>query len=90
MNLFCPVQSNVMPTCIIMRSLVKAGLSVIVLEKGGYHRAQDPFQQWGEAEAMAHTLERGGVMASKDGNIMVSIELHVTLKDSHELVYCFC
>lgn len=46
-----------------------------MLEKGGYHSAQEggrgEFQQWGEAEAMASTLERGGVMASKDGNIMV-------------------
>lgn len=51
---------------------VKAGLSVVVLEKGGYFRAGDTFQQWGETEAMAHTLERGGVLATKDGSIMVS------------------
>mmetsp|Transcript_19635 Transcript_19635/g.33047 ORF Transcript_19635/g.33047 Transcript_19635/m.33047 type:complete len:608 (+) Transcript_19635:266-2089(+) len=56
---------------VMAHELVKAGLNVVVLEKGGYHRAQDPFQQWGEAEAMANTLERGGVLASKDGNIMV-------------------
>ncbi len=50
---------------------MKAGLSVIVLEKGGYYRAEDSFQRWGEAEAMADTLERGGLMTTKDGNIMV-------------------
>ena len=50
---------------------MKAGLSVIVLEKGSYHGTKDHYQQWGEAEAMSQTLERGGMLGTKDGNIMV-------------------
>lgn len=54
----------------IAYALVKAGLSVILLEKGGYFRS-DTFKQWTEMEALSSTLDRGGLLASADGNIVI-------------------
>lgn len=51
--------------------LVKAGLSVIVCEKGGYYTPKDDFSQWSEVEAFARTFEKGGLCATKDANITV-------------------
>ena len=56
----------------IAAQLVKAGLSVLVLEKGPYLRTTD-FEQasWTESEAFLSAFERGGLCASKDGNIVI-------------------
>ena len=50
--------------------LVKAGLTVLVLEKGGYFRS-DEFKAWRESEAFLHTFEKGGLNSSVDGNVLV-------------------
>ena len=44
----------------VASELVKAGFSVIILEKGGYYTAED-FKRWRETEAMASAFERGGL-----------------------------
>jgi long-chain-alcohol oxidase len=49
--------------------LVKAGLTVVVLEKGDYFDVSD-FSKWGEAEAMENLFDRGGLSATDDGNII--------------------
>eukprot|EP01034_Spumella_vulgaris_P025563 gene25563-32033_t len=54
----------------IASQLVLAGLNVLVLEKGGYFRADD-FRAWRESEAMQHVYERSGLCTSADGNIVV-------------------
>jgi hypothetical protein len=51
--------------------LVKAGLSVVVLEKGGYFTPQSDFSRWREIDAFANTFEQGGLCGTKDGNIAV-------------------
>jgi hypothetical protein len=55
---------------VIASELVKAGLNVIVLEKGGYYRSDD-YTAWRETEAMVRSFEMGGLCATADGNIAV-------------------
>lgn len=50
--------------------LVKAGLRVVVLEKGGYYTSED-FRKWRETEASKNILERGGLVQSKTGSIAI-------------------
>ena len=50
--------------------LAKAGLSVLVLEKGGYYRPTE-FKAWRESEAFLHTFEKGGLCSTVDGNVLV-------------------
>jgi long-chain-alcohol oxidase len=50
--------------------LVKAGLKVIVLEKGGYYTSED-FKKWRESEASKNILERGGLVQSKSGSVAI-------------------
>lgn len=51
--------------------LVKAGLNVVVCEKGGYYTPKDDYAQWSEVEAFARSFEKGGLCATKDANITV-------------------
>jgi choline dehydrogenase-like flavoprotein len=50
--------------------LVQKGLDVIVLEKGGYYRADD-FARWNEPEAMEKMYEKGGMCSTVDGSITI-------------------
>mmetsp|Transcript_11168 Transcript_11168/g.18288 ORF Transcript_11168/g.18288 Transcript_11168/m.18288 type:complete len:515 (+) Transcript_11168:80-1624(+) len=50
--------------------LAKAGLRVLVLEKGGYYRSTD-FAKWRESEAYAHTFEKGGLVGTEEGAVLV-------------------
>jgi choline dehydrogenase-like flavoprotein len=52
----------------IASELTKAGLKVLVLEKGGYYDSKD-FREWNEAEAFDKLYERGGLFSSKTGGI---------------------
>lgn len=54
----------------IAAQLVKAGHKVLVLEKGSYYSAEQ-FKNWTEAEAFEQAFERGGLCATKDGNIII-------------------
>lgn len=54
----------------IASELVKAGLNVIVLEKGGYYRSDD-YKLWRETEAMVRSFEMGGLCSTADGNIAI-------------------
>ncbi len=54
----------------IAAQLVHAGFNVLVLEKGGYFRADD-FRGWRESEAMQHIYERSGLCTSADGNVVI-------------------
>jgi choline dehydrogenase-like flavoprotein len=54
----------------VASELAKAGLSVLVLEKGGYFRASE-FRAWRESEAFLHTFEKGGLCSTADGNVLV-------------------
>ena len=55
---------------IMASELTKAGLKVLVLEKGGYYRSSD-FKLWRESEAFVHTFEKGGLCSSVEGNVLV-------------------
>lgn len=55
---------------VVAAELVKAGVSVVVLEKGGYYNESD-FKSWRELESLARTFEKGGLCTSKDGSIPV-------------------
>jgi long-chain-alcohol oxidase len=55
---------------VMAHQLVRAGYSVLVLEKGGYYRRSD-FAQWSECEAMAKCFEKGGLCSSADSNIII-------------------
>lgn len=50
--------------------LAQAGLDVLVLEKGGYFRAEE-FKVWRESEAFLHTFEKGGLCSTVEGNLLV-------------------
>lgn len=50
--------------------LVKAGVRVIVVEKGGYYNEKD-FASWSEFEGGACTMDKGGLCTTEDGNIAV-------------------
>lgn len=54
----------------IASELAKAGLRVVVLEKGGYFRAAE-FKKWRECEAMLHSFEKGGLCTSSSGSVLV-------------------
>jgi long-chain-alcohol oxidase len=54
----------------VASELAKAGLSVLVLEKGGYFRPAE-FKAWRESEAFLHTFEKGGLCSTVDGNVLV-------------------
>lgn len=55
---------------IMASELVKAGLKVVVLEKGGYYTETD-FARWAELEGGSNTMEQGGLCCSDDGNINI-------------------
>jgi choline dehydrogenase-like flavoprotein len=55
---------------VMASELVKAGIKVVVLEKGGYYRADD-FKKWRENEAPQKLFERQGFLQSKSGSIAV-------------------
>lgn len=55
---------------IMAAQLAKAGLNVLVLEKGGYFRTEE-FKQWRECEAFLHTFEKGGLCSTVEGNLLV-------------------
>lgn len=50
--------------------LVKAGYTVLVLEKGGYFQPHE-FKTWREAEGMVNLYDKGGLAASEDGGVIV-------------------
>lgn len=50
--------------------LAKAGLRVLVLEKGGFYRATE-FSEWRECQAMLHSFEKGGLCQSAEGSVLV-------------------
>ena len=50
--------------------LVKAGFSVLWVEKGGYYRS-DTFRRWSESEAAKKSFDRSGLMASNDGSLLI-------------------
>uniref|UniRef100_A0A7S3HD47 4Fe-4S ferredoxin-type domain-containing protein n=1 Tax=Spumella elongata TaxID=89044 RepID=A0A7S3HD47_9STRA len=50
--------------------LAKAGFNVLVLEKGGYFRAEE-FKSWRESEAFLHAFEKGGLCSTVEGNVLV-------------------
>ncbi len=54
----------------VASELAKAGLNVLVLEKGGYFRPAE-FKAWRESEAFLHTFEKGGLCSTVDGNVLV-------------------
>ena len=54
----------------VASELAKSGLSVLVLEKGGYFRPAE-FKAWRESEAFLHTFEKGGLCSTVDGNVLV-------------------
>lgn len=54
----------------VSAQLVRAGYTVLVLEKGPYLTTEQ-FQSWSEVEAMQAAYERGGLCSTEDANIVI-------------------
>lgn len=50
--------------------LVKAGINVVVLEKGSYYRAED-FKNWRENEAPKKLYEKQGFLQTQSGSVAI-------------------
>lgn len=55
---------------VMASELVKAGVHVLVLEKGGYYRSDD-FKRWRQGEAQTKLFDKAAFCASKTGSIAV-------------------
>lgn len=55
---------------VMASELAKAGVRVLVLEKGGYYRSDD-FKRWRQGEAMQKLFDRWGLCQSKTGSVAV-------------------
>jgi hypothetical protein len=55
---------------VMASELAKAGVRVLVLEKGGYYRADD-FKRWRQGEAQKQLFEKSAFLQSKTGSVAI-------------------
>lgn len=55
---------------VMASELAKAGVRVLVLEKGGYYRSDD-FKRWRQGEAQGKLFDRAGLLQSKSGSVAI-------------------
>ena len=55
---------------VMASELAKAGVKVLVVEKGGYYRSDD-FKRWRQGEAQAKLFDKRGFCQSKTGSVAI-------------------
>ncbi len=66
-----------------------SGLNVLVLEKGGYFRAEE-FKSWRESEAFLHAFEKGFFLAILVGMCMWPASKQYALRNNNDFFDLFC